>query len=218
MGEATKLGLRERKKQHTRETIARAALDLFERQGFSATTIPQIAEAADVSPRTVSSYFPAKEDLVFPDMGNGLDELGARLHGRPAGETSIEAVRNWINEQLPEWEVHDAENRRRRRVIVSDEGLAAYERGKMLEVERLLVRAIADDLDASPDDLEPRMAAAATLAIFDVLGAEGDAAAECLDDADRMPLEQRREEAVRLVDRALLFVEAGVRALQGGGR
>ena len=60
-------GLRERKRVRTRITIARAALELFDRQGFQETTIPQIAEAADVSPRTVSAYFPHKEELAFPD-------------------------------------------------------------------------------------------------------------------------------------------------------
>jgi AcrR family transcriptional regulator len=75
---AMPLGLRERKKQRTRETIARAALALFDAQGFRATTIAEIAEAADVAPRTVSAYFPAKEDLVFPDQ----DEICASLERR----------------------------------------------------------------------------------------------------------------------------------------
>ncbi len=58
-------GLRERKKAKTRDTIVRVALGLFAEQGYGQTTIAQIAEGADVSPRTVSTYFPAKEDIVF---------------------------------------------------------------------------------------------------------------------------------------------------------
>ncbi len=57
-------GLRERKKLQTRAAISEAADELFEAQGFAATTIPQIAERAQVSPRTVSYYFPVKEELV----------------------------------------------------------------------------------------------------------------------------------------------------------
>ena len=79
------LGLRERKRQRTRETIARVALELFDRQGFQETTIAQIAEAADVSPRTVSAYFPHKEDLAFPDVEAEFAAFDARLRDRLAG-------------------------------------------------------------------------------------------------------------------------------------
>lgn len=60
-------GLRERKKLKTKEAIQREALRLFQKQGYGATTIEQIAAAAEISPSTFFNYFPTKEDVVLFD-------------------------------------------------------------------------------------------------------------------------------------------------------
>src|SRR3954449_1021343 len=69
----TSPGLRERKKRKTRETIRREALRLIQLQGYDATTVEQIADAAEVSPSTFFRYFPTKEDVVLHD------ELDSRM-------------------------------------------------------------------------------------------------------------------------------------------
>ncbi|RBQ16671.1 TetR family transcriptional regulator [Spongiactinospora rosea] len=78
------IGLRERKKARTRETILREAFRLFHERGYNATTVEQIAEAAEISPATFFRYFPAKEDLVrldrFPPL---IEALAARPPGAP---------------------------------------------------------------------------------------------------------------------------------------
>ena|SRR5215210_2319413 len=195
------LGLRERKRRRTREAIARAALELFDRQGFHETTIPQIAAAADVSPRTVSGYFPHKEELAFPDSEEAFESLVRRLRERPAGEATAHALRAWIEAWLGAQAGRDEELRMRRRVVERDERLRAYEHRFMLRAQDAIAEAIGRDLGVSAAELEPRMAAAATLTVFEVLGEVLEPAA--LSDRD----------ALAVVDRALLFIGAGIRAL-----
>jgi AcrR family transcriptional regulator len=201
-------GLRERKRRRTRAAIARAALELFDRQGFAETTIPQIADAADVSPRTVSVYFPRKEELALPDGEEAFATLRARLHGRPPEETAADALRAWIGAWLERQEGQGEEElRMRRRVVRSHENLRAYEHRFMLRAQDALAEAYARDLGASAADLEPRIAAAATLAVFSVLGDEDELAAHG-------PAGSSRAERLALVDRALAFISAGIGGLR----
>ena len=84
--------LRERKKLDTRKRIADAAWELFEAQGYDATTLTQVAERADVSPRTLFHYFPAKDALVHPDLDEVLDRLAAGFAERPRNEPLLAAL------------------------------------------------------------------------------------------------------------------------------
>ena len=92
----TKPGLRERKKRKTREVIQREAMRLFSERGYDATTIEQIADAAEVSQSTFFRYFPTKEDVVLLD---DYDPMMAKLIiERPAGESAIAAVKAGLRE------------------------------------------------------------------------------------------------------------------------
>src|ERR1700758_3928733 len=90
---STKLGLRERKKQQTRETSARVALRLFAERGYDETTLADIAEAADVSPRTIFAYYENKEDILFCEEGVFIDRLRKMLDERRPGTTTVDAIR-----------------------------------------------------------------------------------------------------------------------------
>ncbi len=85
------LGLRERKKAKTRAAIQEHALRLFEEQGYDATTVEQIAEAAEISPSTFFRYFPSKEDVVLWDDFDPL--FIAAFERQPAELSPIQALR-----------------------------------------------------------------------------------------------------------------------------
>src|SRR5206468_10343193 len=112
-------GLRERKKQQTRESIAAAAHRLFVEHGYHATTLPDIAEAADVSTRTIFAYFPSKEDILFSDFPLMREALAQALAERPEGEDALETVRKFIL-SLHEFEKSDLDEKMRL-CIESDE-------------------------------------------------------------------------------------------------
>lgn len=117
----SQVGLRARKKAQTRTAIQDAALTLFERQGYAATTIAEIAAAADVSERTFFRYFPTKEDVVQfdrfdvsmveafreqpPHLGvmdaarNAIEET---LAAAPPGELQAELLRHRLLREEPE--------------------------------------------------------------------------------------------------------------------
>lgn len=87
LDEPTELSLRERKKQRTRQALVDAARRLFERQGYEATTVAQIAAAADVSTRTFFSYFASKEDVLHDNTTERL-EVGVRVIASHAPDES----------------------------------------------------------------------------------------------------------------------------------
>ena len=84
-------GLRERKKQRTRELIAETARELFAQHGFEGVTVAEIARAADVSQQTVFNYFPRKEDLVYWRLESFEDDLLSTIRDRAPGESVLAA-------------------------------------------------------------------------------------------------------------------------------
>jgi AcrR family transcriptional regulator len=164
-------GLRERKKQRTRETIARAAHELFAERGYHATTLPDIAEAADVSTRTIFSYFPSKEDILFSDFPVMQAALAQALAERPEGEDALETVRKFI---LSAHKIETSElDEQLRFCIESDETLRSHLRARIAQLEELIAPAIAQDLDAPANDPRPQVVAASLTAAFNVLTERG---------------------------------------------
>src|SRR5215475_14670675 len=86
-------GLRERRKQETRQAISDIATRLFAARGFDEVTIAQVADAAGVAKMTVTNYFPRKEDLVFDRAGAVIRHLAEVIAARAPGESMLAAVR-----------------------------------------------------------------------------------------------------------------------------
>jgi len=150
-GDLSELGLRERKKARTRAAIQRHALRLFREQGYDATTVSQIAEAAEVSESTFFRYFPSKEEVVL------WDEFDPRvvdvLLAQPPEVGPIRALRIAIREVLGQLSPADREAMRER----TDLMLAVPElRMTMLEQlaspMQLFARIIAERSGRKPDD------------------------------------------------------------------
>ena len=126
-------GLRERKKAKTRAAIQAAALHLFERQGYQATTVDQIAEMAEVSQSTFFRYFPSKEDVVLHDRYDPL--LLAAFRAQPPELSPIAALRRTLRSVLGGLPAEELERERQRAMLV-------------VSVPELRARAL-DDLTAS---------------------------------------------------------------------
>ncbi|MFD3869248.1 TetR/AcrR family transcriptional regulator [Streptomyces sp. NPDC058623] len=90
--ETTPPGLRERKKEQTRRTLRACAAQLFAERGYTATTVTDIAAAANVSERTFFRYFENKESLLLPDSAELFAFIEAALAGRPRDEDPLDAV------------------------------------------------------------------------------------------------------------------------------
>lgn len=87
-------GLRERKKERTRNLIAQEALRLFRAQGFDEVSVVEVAAAAEVSKATLFRYFPTKEDLVLHRFADHLGEAARVVRARPAGLSPTAALRD----------------------------------------------------------------------------------------------------------------------------
>ncbi|MHB1140032.1 MAG: TetR family transcriptional regulator [Microthrixaceae bacterium] len=83
---------RERKAASTRRAIVRSARELFEEHGYSETTVDQIAEHADVAPRTFFRYFATKEALLFADFDEERQSMLESLEARPVDEDPVTSI------------------------------------------------------------------------------------------------------------------------------
>ena len=200
-------GLRERKKARTRASLREHALRLFREQGYQATTVEQIAAAAEVSPSTFFRYFPTKEDVVLQDdMDTRLVEAFAN---QPPDLAPIPAIRAalreaWRSFTPAEWE-QIREGGRLSMEVPEIRARTMNEFGRLIDA---IARAIAGRTGRCADDLRVRVLAGAVIGVMmsvflpEHLAAE--AGGEFASDAVFGP------DSVARVDEALAFLEEGL--------
>ncbi|MFD4696414.1 TetR/AcrR family transcriptional regulator [Streptomyces niveus] len=191
-----RLGLRERKKLKTRVAIREATYRLITDQGYEATTVEQIAAAAEVSPSTVFRYFPTKEDIVLTDEFDPVME--AAIRARPADEPPLESLRAVLRQAVEAILADEPEELlQRSKLMLEIPAVRARMTETMAETSLLLSRAVADRTGRDEGDLEVRVFTASVMAALrevTIYWAEHD----------------QKENLAVLVDRALDSLEGGL--------
>jgi AcrR family transcriptional regulator len=150
-------GLRERKRQQTRERLSRAAMALFLERGFEATTIDDIAAAADVSRRSFFHYFVSKEDVVFAWQEESTAALIAAIAARPTDESMLTAAENAITAMVRQLEPDEA-------IAMAclkrdNPALQARDQVKYEKLERALAEALGKRAGHKSEKLQARLVA-----------------------------------------------------------
>ncbi|MFC3349571.1 TetR/AcrR family transcriptional regulator [Streptomyces echinoruber] len=207
----SKPGLRERKKQRTRAAISEAAITLFLEHGFTRVSVAQVAEAAEVSRRTLFAYFPTKEDLVVHRFADHETEAARVVRARPAGTTPLTALREHFLRGLRERDPITGLNDRPgilalHRMILDTPSLVARMERFKTGAERALAEALRET--AATPELTARLAAAQIVAVQWALAN---------DNAERLaygePADERYAGAVQDAEHAFALLENGLHRL-----
>ncbi|GAA4631205.1 TetR family transcriptional regulator [Actinoallomurus vinaceus] len=182
-----RLGLRERKKLKTRRSIQEHALRLFQEQGYDATTVEQIAEAAEVSPSTFFRYFPTKEDTVLTDEYDAL--IVDAIRAQPPELPPMEALRNVMREMVSDMVAADRKRMLdRTRLMMSVPALRSRQWDQTKVTQQAILESLADRVGRPASDFELQAFAAAVIAVWEtaVLGwVEADGKTDIVELLDR---------------------------------
>lgn len=206
-----KPGLRELKKQRTRAAISDAAITLFLEHGFNQVSVAQVAEAAEVSKRTLFAYFPTKEDLVVHRLADHETEAARVVRARPPGTAPLTALREHFLTGLRERDPISGLNdhpqvRKVHRMILDAPSLVARMEGFKTGAERALAQALQETADTP--ELTARLAAVQIVAVQWALAQ---------DNAERLaygePADERYAGAVEDAEHAFTLLENGLHHL-----
>jgi AcrR family transcriptional regulator len=162
-------GLRERKKQQTRDRIRSVARELFIERGFERVTVSEVALAADVSEATAFNYFPTKEDLFFGGLEEFEEQLLDTIRLRGPDETVLKAFGRFVLQPRGLLAAKDAESVERlasiTRVIEGSPALLAREQQIFSHFTDSLAALLAAERGAPADAIEPWVLANALMGV-----------------------------------------------------
>jgi AcrR family transcriptional regulator len=153
-------GLRERKRQQTRERLTKVAMELFLKRGFEETTLDDIAAAANISRRTFFHYFASKEDLVLAWQDAGTDFLVAAILARPVEEPMLLAAENALLSMTAQLESDEA--LAIAKLKHGNPALRARDHIKYEKMERAIANALSGRAKTETDHLRARLVAMIT--------------------------------------------------------
>ena len=166
-------GLRERKKQQTRQLIADSARRLFAERSFEEVTVAEVARAADVAEATVFNYFPSKEDLFYSGLEAFEEALLSAIRERQPGESVLAAFARFVLEPRGLLAAKDDDAVEHlaeiTRVITESPALLARERRIFDGYTDSLAAVIAEETKARADGIEPWVAANALMGVHRAL-------------------------------------------------
>jgi|SRR4051794_2542500 len=166
-------GLRERKKQQTRQVIADTARRLFSQRGFDGVTVAQVAREADVSEATVFNYFPSKEDLFYSGLEAFQDQLLSAIREREPGESVLAAFARFVLMPRGMLSTKDPDAVERfaatTRLIEESPALLAREQQIFNGYTAALAELIAEETRAKSGDIEPWVVANALMGVHRAL-------------------------------------------------
>jgi len=155
------MGLREVKKQQTRELIAAQAMRLFATRGFDQVTVLEVAAAAGVSEKTVFNYFPTKEDLFYDEVPAREAALIGAIRERRPGESILQSLRRLQVAECPR--LCSPGFATFARIIEDSPDLRAKELEIMARFSQVLADAIREEL--AVDERDARIAAGLLISI-----------------------------------------------------
>ncbi len=143
------MGLRELKKTRTRQAVQQAAMRLFDQHGYAATTVEQIAAAAEICTATFYRYYSDKEDIVFGgDDGAVVEEV---LAARPPGETVAATMGALFQRLAADFEADKDAVIVRLRLMHGVPGLQARRRATRQKTADLIARLLAFRMPSDPE-------------------------------------------------------------------